>query len=190
MYLWVKRILVTILWSQSSLFLSKANALFYLHNVLSSENLFRNQRFKKSEFFCEHDLNLPVIIMLIFLNILLTVICYWLIFKRGCLLIAYVRDLVTECVFPRDHPLGASGSLSAVHRCIWGWSCVFNKAFNWNSVSSFELSTAPPRGGCSFHHMGYRRGEDWQDIWGLGEERGYSKFVYMDDYDSCWPWAS
>ena len=98
---------MTILWSQSSLFLSKANALFYLYNVLSSENLFRNQRFKKSEFFCEHDLNLPVIIMLIFLNILLAVIFYWLIFKRGCLLIAYVRDLVTECVFfPGIIPLG------------------------------------------------------------------------------------
>lgn len=96
------------MWSQSSLFLSKANALFYLYNALSSENLFRNQRFKKSEFFCEHNLNLPVIIRLISLNILLTVIFCWLLFKGGgCLLIAYVRDLVTECVFlPGTIPLG------------------------------------------------------------------------------------
>ena len=37
--------------------------------------------------------------MLISLNILLAITFYWLIFKGGCLLMAYVRDLVTECVF-------------------------------------------------------------------------------------------
>lgn len=180
------------MWSQSSLFLSKANALFYLYNALSSENLFRNQRFKKSEFFCEHNLNLPVIIRLISLNILLTVIFCWLLFKGGgvppyCVCQRFGHRM---CVSPWDHPLGASGSLSAVHQFIWGWSYVFNKAFSWNSVSSFELLTAPPRGGCSFHHMGYRCGEDWQDVLGLGEEGGYSELVCMDDYDSCWPQAS
>lgn len=86
------------------------------------------------------------------------------------------------CVSPWD-PLEASGFLSAVHRFIWGRSYVFNQAFSWNSISSFELLTATPRGGCSFYHMGYRCGEDWQDSLGLGEEGGYPEFVYMDDWE-------
>lgn len=71
-----------------------------LYNVLSSKNLLRNKGLTNCWIFCEHSLNLPIITILIFFNIPFTVRFYWLIFKAWCFLIAYVRDLVIECVFP------------------------------------------------------------------------------------------